>query len=231
MNELEKYDWTITRTALDTRGWAILPELLEGHACRQFQRLYDDNNLFRSRVEMHRHSFGEGQYKYFDYPLPQTLTNLRESLYEKIAPVANDWAEKLNNSTYPGEHAEFLAHCHEAGQVRPTPLLLKYETGGYNRLHQDLYGKVYFPIQAAILLSQPGTDFDGGEFVITEQKPRSQSRAAVVPLNQGDAILFAVNDRPAKGQRGYYRLKMRHGVSDIRSGERYTLGVIFHDAT
>ncbi|OWQ98069.1 2OG-Fe(II) oxygenase [Sphingopyxis witflariensis] len=217
--------------ALDRDGWAVLPGLLSDDQCDGVAGLYDRDALFRSRVHMARHGFGCGEYRYFAYPLPPLVGALRGELYPRLAPIANRWHERMRMDVrFPADHAEFLARCHDAGQARPTPLLLKYGPGDYNCLHQDLYGEHVFPLQVAVLLSQPGSDFGGGEFVLTEQRPRMQSRAAVVPLGKGDAVVFAVNVRPVKGSRGDYRVMMRHGVSEVRSGSRHTLGVIFHDA-
>lgn len=224
-------DWTEAEQGLDAQGWAALPGLLTREQCADAAALWDREQGFRSRVTMARHGFGEGEYRYFAYPLPSLFARLRELLYERLAPTANRWADALgSDARYPDRHAEYLARCHWAGQTRPTPLILRYEAGGWNALHQDLYGPNVFPIQAAILLSRPGEDFGGGEFLLTEQRPRMQSRGTVVPLGQGDAVLFAVNHRPVRGTRGWYRTAMRHGVSIIRSGERRTLGIIFHDA-
>ena len=217
--------------ALDREGWAVLPGLLDASACDGLSMLYDAPAGFRSHVHMARHGFGRGEYRYFAYPLPPLVEALRGMLYARLAPIANRWHERMGMAArFPAEHAEFLARCHEAGQRRPTPLLLQYGAGDYNCLHQDLYGEHVFPLQVAVLLSAPGEDFTGGEFVLTEQRPRMQSRAAVVPLAKGDAVVFAVNARPVCGSRGDYRVTMRHGVSEIRSGRRHTLGVIFHDA-
>lgn len=226
-------DWPALAASLDREGVALLPGLVADHACRALAALYDsgDEGIFRSRVVMARHGFGQGEYKYFDYPLPDLLQQLRTALYARLAPVANDWNATLGLATrYPATHAEYLARCHAAGQVRATPLLLRYGPGDFNCLHQDLYGEHVFPLQVVVLLSQPGRDFEGGEFVLTEQRPRMQSRVAVVPLCQGDAAIFAVNQRPMQGTRGAYRVTMRHGVSRVRRGARSTLGVIFHDA-
>jgi hypothetical protein len=193
--------------------------------------MYGNDSHFRSRIMMARHSFGRGEYKYFAYPLPRLVTKLREELYPGLAVIANRWNEAMRIEVrYPADHAEFLGRCHAGGQGRPTPLLLQYVAGDYNCLHQDLYGDHVFPLQVAILLSEPGHDFEGGEFVLTEQRPRMQSRAAVVPLRQGDGVVFAVHHRPVQGARGNYRVNLRHGVSKIRSGKRHTLGIIFHDA-
>ena len=224
-------DWTSAADALDAQGWAMLPGLLDSAACREVAALYDDPQRFRSQVIMARHGFGRGEYRYFAYPLPDPVQALRTRLYPPLAAIANRWQVRMGlERRFPATHADWLAECHAAGQVRPTPLLLRYGPGDYNCLHQDLYGAHVFPLQVAVLLSAPGRDFAGGEFVLTEQRPRMQSRAAVVPLAQGDAVVFAVNQRPAKGSRGDYRVTMRHGVSEIRSGSRHTLGIIFHDA-
>ncbi|WP_421932083.1 2OG-Fe(II) oxygenase [Phenylobacterium sp.] len=216
---------------LDTHGCAVLPALLTPAQCRDLAALYGQEEGFRSRVVMARHGFGKGEYRYFSYPLPDPVQHLRETLYPRLVGIANRWNETLGVAVrYPSRHSEYLARCHAAGQVRPTPLLLQYGAGDYNCLHQDLYGEHVFPLQVAILLSAPGEDFTGGEFVLTEQRPRMQSRAEVVPLRQGDAVVFAVHHRPVQGTRGPYRVTLRHGVSRLRSGTRHTLGVIFHDA-
>ncbi|MEO7178096.1 MAG: 2OG-Fe(II) oxygenase [Allosphingosinicella sp.] len=223
-------DWPRAEAALDAEGFALLPELLGPCECAALAALYDEDR-FRSRVVMSRHGFGRGEYKYFSYPLPEPVGALRTGLYGKLAPIANRWNASMGiEATYPPTHEAYLARCHEAGQVRPTPLLLRYGPGDYNCLHKDLYGDHVFPLQVAILLAEPGDDFVGGEFVLTEQRPRMQSRVAVVPLRKGDAVVFAVNRRPVSGTRGVYRVTMRHGVSALRSGERHTLGIIFHDA-
>jgi hypothetical protein len=225
-------DWAKLTSELDSQGSALIEHLLEPDECRSLAALYPQDSRFRSRVVMSRHGFGRGEYRYFSYPLPDTVGQLRTTLYPRLAPIANRWNESLGIAVrYPLHHAEFLARCAQAGQARPTPLLLQYEAGDYNCLHQDLYGEHVFPLQVAILLSQPGADFTGGEFVITEQRPRMQSRAEVVPLRQGDAVIFAVHHRPVAGTRGMYRVNLRHGVSRLRSGHRHTLGIIFHDAT
>jgi hypothetical protein len=216
---------------LDGNGAAVLEHLLSPQECRTLAELYSNDEFFRSRVVMARHGFGRGEYKYFAYPLPEPIASLRTALYPNLAPVANRWNDGMAiDVQYPEQHADFLKRCHNDGQEKPTPLLLKYSEGDYNCLHQDLYGEHVFPIQVAILLSEPGKDFTGGEFVLTEQRPRMQSRAEVVSLRQGDAVAFAVHHRPVKGSRGFYRVNMRHGVSRLRSGHRYTLGIIFHDA-
>lgn len=216
---------------LDASGAAVVEQLLTPAECRALAALYA-TGAFRSRVVMSAHGFGRGEYQYFSYPLPPTVAALRDSWYAVLAPIANRWAVELGREPeLPDDHAAFLARCHEAGQLRPTPLLLRYEAGDYNCLHQDLYGDLVFPLQVAILLSEPERDFTGGEFVMTEQRPRMQSRAMVLPLRQGDAAVFAVHHRPVRGTRGIYRVNMRHGVSTIRSGTRHTLGIILHDAT
>lgn len=224
-------DWPTLETELNARGSAIIPKLLSPEECRDIAGLYGHETGFRSRVVMARHGFGQGEYKYFAYPLPRLVAGLRTGLYPRLAPLANRWNQAMGIEVrYPAEHAEFLARCHGAGQARPTPLLLEYVPGDYNCLHQDLYGEHVFPLQVAVLLSEPGRDFTGGEFVITEQRPRMQSRAEVPPLTQGDALIFAVHHRPVQGGRGIYRVTLRHGVSRLRTGRRHTLGVIFHDA-
>jgi hypothetical protein len=224
-------DWEKVGAALDERGSAVVEGLLSPAQCRSLAAIYDDEAAFRSRVVMARHGFGRGEYKYFAYPLPELVAELRASVYPPLAAIANRWSAALGSKVrFPAEHQAFLRRCHAAGQRRPTPLLLRYEPGDYNCLHQDLYGEHVFPLQLTILLSEPGRDFTGGEFVMTEQRPRMQSRAEVVPLAQGDAVVFAVNERPVHGTRGVYRVKLRHGVSRVRSGLRHTAGIIFHDA-
>jgi uncharacterized protein len=216
---------------LDERGWTVIENLVTQAECEELAALYAADKPFRSRVVMARHGFGRGEYKYFDYPLPRTVKRLRSALYPRLAPVANRWHAALGEKVrFPEKHAQFLERCHAAGQRRATPLLLRYEAGDYNCLHQDLYGEHVFPLQLTILLSEPGRDFTGGEFVLTEQRPRMQSRAEVVPLGKGDAVAFAVRHRPVQGTRGVYRVNLRHGVSRVRSGHRYTAGIIFHDA-
>lgn len=228
---LGRYDWDAILSTLDANGSAVLAGLLTSNECRDLVALYDGEPLFRSRIVMARHGFGSGEYKYFSYPLPTLIAGLRGALYARFAPLANDWNVAMKVARrYPETHSAFLEECHAAGQQRPTPLLLKYGPGDYNCLHQDVYGEHLFPIQVAVLLAEPARDFIGGEFVLTEQRPRMQSRAEVVSLKQGDAVAFAVNDRPVKGTKGFYRVKMRHGVSRLRSGNRHTLGIIFHDA-
>ena len=224
-------DWAQAEGDLDSQGRAVLKGLLTNEECRAFAALYPDDAMFRSRIVMGRHGFGRGEYKYFAYPLPNPIAALRPALYARLQGIANRWNETMGiDIRYPQSHEAFLARCHDAGQARPTPLLLQYGPGDYNCLHQDLYGEHVFPLQVAILLSEPGRDFEGGEFVLTEQRPRMQSRADVVPLRQGDAVAFAVHVRPVQGTRGFYRVNMRHGVSLVRSGHRHTVGVIFHDA-
>jgi hypothetical protein len=224
-------DWSRIADDLAGQGCAVLERLLSPAECRAISSLYPEDDRFRSRIVMARHGFGRGEYKYFAYPLPDPIEGLRTALYPRLAPIANHWNELMKiRMRYPAGHAEFIELCHAAGQMRPTPLLLQYDAGDYNCLHQDLYGELAFPLQVAILLSQPGRDHTGGEFVLTEQRPRMQSRAEVVPLRQGDAVAFAVHHRPVNGTRGTYRVNMRHGVSRVRSGRRHTLGIIFHDA-
>ncbi len=224
-------DWSRIAADLDARGFATTGPLLADAECRALADGFETDSIFRNRVVMERHGYGQGEYRYFAYPLPAPIAALREALYENLVLVANRWAAVLGRpATYPAEHAAFVATCHEAGQTRPTPLLLRYGPGDYNCLHQDLYGELAFPLQVAFLLSRPGADFSGGEFVLTEQRPRMQTRAEVVELRQGEGVVFAVNQRPAKGTRGTYRVAMRHGVSRLREGRRFTLGIIFHDA-
>lgn len=223
--------WTEVESDLDARGWAVVRELLRTEECAELTSLYDDDTRFRSRVVMSRHGFGRGEYKYFAHPLPPTVSTLRERLYPRLVPLANRWHELLRSDVrFPPAHADFVERCRAAGQERPTPLLLRYGTGDYNCLHQDLYGEHVFPLQVALLLDEPGRGFDGGELVLTEQRPRMQSRPMVLSLHRGDAAIFAVNHRPVIGARGAYRVSLRHGVSALRSGSRHTLGVIFHDA-
>jgi uncharacterized protein len=228
---VEAIDWPATAGDLDRQGWAVFPKLLAPAECREIAGLYEDGGRFRSKVVMARHGFGRGEYQYFAYPLPEPIGGLRGALYPPLARIANRWHETLGiDVRFPAGHGAFLDRCHAAGQTRPTPLLLQYGPGDYNCLHQDLYGEHVFPLQVAILLSEPGEDFEGGEFVLTEQRPRMQSRPSVVPLRRGDAVAFAVSQRPMHGTRGFYRTMMRHGVSRIRAGRRHTLGIIFHDA-
>ncbi|MEP7247645.1 MAG: 2OG-Fe(II) oxygenase [Gammaproteobacteria bacterium] len=224
-------NWSRLAADLDAQGSAVIESLLDAHECQELVALYAKESCFRSRVVMARHGFGRGEYKYFEYPLPSLVATLRTGLYPHLAPIANRWNTQMRiPSQFPPSHDEFLTRCHEAGQTRPTPLLLEYGPSDYNCLHQDLYGEHVFPLQVAVLLSQPESEFTGGEFVITEQRPRMQTRAEVVPLRRGDGVVFAVNHRPVQGTRGTYRVNLRHGVSRVRTGHRHTLGVIFHDA-
>ncbi len=224
-------DWEQISHELDAQGSAMSERVLSPEECETLVALYPQDEIFRSRVVMARHGFGRGEYKYFNYPLPDLIESLRTTLYPYLAPIANRWNTAMDIEVrYPATHAEFIERCHQAGQIKPTPLMLQYGVDDYNCLHQDLYGEHVFPLQLTLLLSEPGRDFTGGEFVTTEQRPRMQSRPEVVPLQQGDAVVFAVNQRPVQGTRGVYRVTLRHGVSRIRSGHRHTLGVIFHDA-
>jgi len=226
-----RYDWKALAVELSSYGCAVVEKLLTADECREIAALYPREDHFRSHIHMARHGFGRGEYRYFNYPLPDLIGALRTALYPRLAGVANAWASRMNrDERYPQDHAAFLAQCHGAGQARPTPLLLQYVAGDFNCLHQDLYGALAFPIQVAILLSEPGRDFTGGEFVLTEQRPRMQSRCEVVPLAQGDAVIFTVHNRPVQGSKGNYRVNLRHGVSRVRSGLRHTVGIIFHDA-
>jgi hypothetical protein len=228
---IEAIDWSRFTEDFAAQGCAMLDGFLAANECAMLATLYSQDHVFRSRVVMGRHGFGRGEYKYFRYPLPELIAELRTAIYPRLVPLANQWNEAMGiNVRYPAQHADFIERCHAAGQLRPTPLLLQYGPGDYNCLHQDLYGEHVFPLQMAILLSQPGRDFTGGEFVLTEQRPRMQSRPEVVPLRQGDAVIFAVHHRPVQGARGTYRVTLRHGVSRVRSGQRHTLGIIFHDA-
>jgi hypothetical protein len=231
IGKIARLDWPRLGTELDRTGSAVIEQLLDARACEALAARYEAPGLFRKRVIMAQHGFGRGEYRYFAYPLPDVVADLRTALYRQLAPIANRWNEALGVAThYPEEHGAYLERCHAAGQRKPTPLLLSYVADDYNCLHQDLYGEHAFPLQLTVLLSRPGSDFTGGEFVLTEQRPRMQSRAEVVPLAQGDAVVFAVHERPVHGSRGVYRVRMRHGVSRIRSGRRLTLGLIFHDA-
>src|SRR5918994_4898191 len=228
---MKTIEWERVSQDLDAQGSAIVKRLITPAECDGLAQLYLEDGIFRSRVVMGRHGFGRGEYKYFSYPLPDIIAGLRTSIYPHLVPMANRWNTAMGiDVRYPAKHADFLARCHDAGQRLPTPLLLQYAAGDYNCLHQDLYGEHVFPFQVTILLSEPGRDFTGGEFVLTEQRPRMQSRAEVVPLRQGDAVAFAVHHRPVNGTRGTYRVNLRHGVSRVRSGRRHTLGIIFHDA-
>jgi hypothetical protein len=231
MSALAQVDWNDIAAALDARGFAVTPPLLSAEQCRALRTLYPREELFRSRVVMARHAFGQGEYQYLRYPLPPTVEALRQAIYPKLVGIANRWRAQLSEGeAFPATLDGYLRRCHAAGQVRPTPLILKYGPGDYNCLHQDLYGELVFPLQLTLLLSEPGTEFTGGEFVLVEQRPRMQSKAEVVPLAQGEAVIFAVHHRPVAGKRGTYRVNLRHGVSRVHSGERYTLGIIFHDA-
>lgn len=229
MNARER--WDDVAQQLDARGAAIVPKLLDEAQCESIAAFYDDPTRFRSRVVMARHGFGRGEYQYFAYPLPEPIERLRRTLYPPLADIANRWHAAMGlTPRFPATHAEFLDRCHDAGQARPTPLLLRYGPGDFNCLHQDLHGEHVFPLQVVVLLSAPGRDFDGGEFVMTEQRPRMQSRAMVLPLSQGDAAVIAVHQRPVHGSKGTYRVNLRHGVSEVRRGRRHTLGIVFHDA-
>jgi hypothetical protein len=228
---VDSLDWRALATELGARGCAVAEGLLTADQCRSLAALYEEEKPYRSRIVMSRHGFGRGEYKYFTYPLPVLVAELREAFYPHLVPIANEWNQAMRlDVKYPASHAEFIERCRKAGQVRPTPLLLQYGVDDYNCLHQDLYGEHVFPLQVAILLSRPREDFTGGEFVMTEQRPRMQTRPEVVPLEQGDGVVFAVHHRPVQGTRGTYRVNLRHGVSRVRSGSRHTLGVIFHDA-
>ena len=231
VERVDGFDWQSIGRDLDQQGNAIVKQLLSPEECLAIASLYSNDDVFRSRVVMERHGFGRGEYKYFRYPLPDLLSELRTRVYPRLVPIANSWNEVMGiNERYPCNHAEFVERCRKAGQTRPTPLLLQYGVGDFNCLHQDLYGEHVFPLQLAILLSDPRTDFTGGEFVMTEQRPRMQSRPMAVPLRQGDGVVFAVHNRPVQGTRSTYRVNLRHGVSRIRSGQRHTVGIIFHDA-
>lgn len=228
---LPQVDWQQIAGELDAHGCAVIDSLLDGAACTQLADSYGDDGLFRSRVVMARHGFGRGEYKYLAYPLPDRVAGLRSALYPPLAGIANRWNAAMGvEIRYPADHCDFLKCCHDAGQTRPTPLLLRYGEGDYNCLHQDIYGEHVFPLQVAVMLSEPDADFTGGAFVLTEQRPRMQSRVEAVPLRRGDAVVFPVHQRPVRGTRGFYRVTMRHGVSRLRSGQRSTLGIIFHDA-
>jgi uncharacterized protein len=232
MKDISNMDWSTYLSAIDERGYALIPGLLSPGECAHLRGFYHDGPLFRSVIDMKRYRFGQGEYKYFNYPLPPMIQVLREQLYTQLVPLANTWMQRLGiDIEYPQDHVALIARCHASHQRRPTPLILNYKPGGYNTLHQDLYGEVYFPFQVVFVLTQPGQDHTGGEFVLTEQVPRAQSRAEVIVPQQGDAVIFTTNFRPIQGSRGYYRAVMKHGVSEVKSGERYSLGIIFHDAT
>ena len=230
MKELNSIDWQQVNTSLNEKGFYQISSLISTVECENLVERYDEP-LYRSIINMERYRFGRGEYKYFNYPLPTVIQTLREQLYPYLAVVANSWAATLGDITqYPPTHSDFIAVCHHQEQQRPTPLILRYDQGGYNTLHQDLYGEIYFPFQVVIILSQEGKDFDGGELVMTEQMPRAQSKATVLTPQQGDAVIFTTNFKPVKGAKGYYRSRMRHGISEIKSGRRHALGIIFHDA-
>src|SRR5919108_6582784 len=229
--DVQRLDWAAIGAELDAHGYAVLNNVLASEDCAALAARYSDDTAFRSRVVMARHGFGRGEYKYFAYPLPTLVSELRSALYQPLSTVANRWNESMGiDVRYPADHEQFLKRCHKAGQTKPTPLLLQYTADDYNCLHQDLYGEHVFPLQLAILLSEPSKDFTGGEFVMTEQRPRMQSRPIVVPLRKGDGVVFAVQNRPVRGKKSVYRVNLRHGVSRLRSGSRHTLGIIFHDA-
>lgn len=224
-------NWSTIYTALNKKGYSILPHVLSTAECRHLSGLYEDHYLYRSIINMQRYRFGKGEYKYFNYPLPPTIQSLREIFYTPLSVLANAWMEKLGTEiTFPKHHQELVTLCTGKEQTRPTPLMLRYEAGGFNTLHQDIYGEIYFPFQVVFVLTQAGKDHEGGEFVLTEQIPRAQTKAEVLYPNQGDALIFTTNFRPVQGSRGYYRAKMKHGVSEVKSGVRYSLGIIFHDA-
>jgi hypothetical protein len=232
MTTLTLPHWQEIESSLHEKGFAQISSVLSKKDCHALRDLYSQEALYRSTINMQRYRFGKGEYKYFAYPLPAPIQKLREELYSRLVPVAQEWARLLTISqTYPDHHPDFIARCANAQQLRPTPLILRYTTGGFNSLHQDLYGEVYFPLQVVLMLSQPGEDYEGGELVITEQLPRAQSKASVIRPNQGDALIFTTHFRPVKGTRGYYKSKMKHGISELKSGERFALGIIFHDAT
>ena len=231
MKDIHEMDWNTISDALNGKGYAKIPAVLSEAECKHLSGLYDDHYLYRSTINMERYRFGKGEYKYFNYPLPPTIQSLREILYSPLAAIANEWMQKLETQlSFPIRHQELVKQCNEKSQTRPTPLILRYEAGGFNTLHQDLYGEIYFPFQIVFVLSQAGRDHEGGEFVLTEQIPRAQSKVEVLHPNQGDALIFTTNFRPVKGSKGYYRARMKHGVSEVKSGVRYSLGIIFHDA-
>ena len=228
---ISSLEWPAIHASLNQFGWAKIGTILTPDDCTDLCSMYHDDARFRSKIIMQRHRFGVGEYKYFNYPLPELIIDLRQSLYPHLAPLANDWMKQLGlDSSFPKTHEQFITHCHAQGQARPTPLLLRYETGGYNCLHQDLYGAVYFPFQTVFLLNQPGYDFDGGEFILVEQRPRSQSAAQVINPALGEGVIFTTRWRPVRGTRGYYRVNIRHGVSPLTRGIRHTLGIVYHDA-
>ncbi|RYU95664.1 2OG-Fe(II) oxygenase [Emticicia agri] len=228
---IENLDWSLHTESLNKKGYAVLPEILSDQQCKQLATSYNDNTLYRSTIDMKRYQFGSGEYKYFKYPLPDIITQLRQSIYPYLAAIANDWMSKLSiQQRFPEQLEALLEKCHQAGQIRPTPLILKYHTGDWNALHQDLYGKVYFPFQIVFFLTQAQVDYTGGELVMVENRPRMQSKPIVLQPDRGEAVIFTTNFRPVLGAKGYYRTSMRHGVSEVRSGERINLGIIFHDA-
>jgi hypothetical protein len=230
MRNIEQPEWGKIFESLNTKGFSTVPNLITRSDCDFFSGLYEQPGIYRNTINMQRYRFGKGEYKYFSYPLPEQLEAMRTALYPKLAPLANEWMQALGiDSSFPPTHAALLDRCHQAGQERPTPLVLRYGAGGFNTLHQDLYGEIYFPFQVVIMLRQHGIDYEGGEFVMTEQVPRAQSIAHVVQPDQGDAVIFTTNFKPVRGVRGYYRAAMRHGISEVHSGERYALGIIFHD--
>ncbi len=232
MKDTRAINWDEIYTSLNKKGYATIPSLLSRQECDHLGGLYSDHNLYRSVINMQRYRFGKGEYKYFNYPLPSFIRALREELYQPLSKIANEWMQQLSlNTVYPEKHHKLIDICKGHQQERPTPLILRYEAGGYNTLHQDLYGEIYFPFQVVLALTQYGRDFEGGEFVLMEQIPRAQSKAEVLIPNQGDAIIFTTNFRPEKGKKGYYRASMKHGISEVKSGVRYALGIIFHDAT
>lgn len=232
MKNAESMDWNSIYNSLNEKGYASVKGVLSKKECENLSGMYSSNQLYRNVINMQRYRFGKGEYKYFNYPLPPAIQVLREELYQPLASIANEWMQKLSlNTTYPEKHQQLIENCNEHQQQRPTPLILRYEAGGFNTLHQDLYGEIYFPFQAVLALTQHGRDFDGGQFVLTEQIPRAQSKAEVLTPDQGDAVIFTTNFRPVKGTKGYYRANMKHGISEVKSGVRYALGIIFHDAT
>jgi uncharacterized protein len=231
MKDIQTMNWHTITDSLNAKGYAVMENVLSGAECKHLSGLYDDHYLYRSVINMQRYRFGQGEYKYFNYPLPPTIQALREILYSPLATIANEWMKKLEATVhFPEKHREFVSECQTKSQSRPTPLILRYERGGFNTLHQDMYGEIYFPFQVVFVLTQAGLDHEGGEFVLTEQIPRAQSKVEVLQPNQGDAVIFTTNFRPIKGTKGYYRARMKHGVSEIKKGVRYSLGIIFHDA-
>jgi uncharacterized protein len=231
MKDIKAMNWHTITNSLNSRGYAVMENVLSEAECKHLAGLYYDDYLYRSIINMQRYRFGQGEYKYFNYPLPPTIQALREILYSPLATIANEWMKKLEATIhFPEKHQEFVSECQTKSQSRPTPLILRYEPGGFNTLHQDMYGEIYFPFQVVFVLTQAGLDHEGGEFVLTEQIPRAQSKVEVLQPNQGDAVIFTTNFRPIKGIKGYYRAKMKHGVSEIKKGVRYSLGIIFHDA-